>query len=48
MKSGFLNMLENYEDFFKTKAFLEITKTIEELVKIDEILRKFLCLPAAD
>lgn len=48
MKSGFLNMLEDFEDFFKTKAILEINKSIEELVEIDEILRKFLCLPAAD
>jgi hypothetical protein len=32
-------MLEDFEDFFKTKAIFEITKTIEELVEIDEILR---------
>ena len=41
-------MLEDFEDFFKTKAIFEITKTIEELVGIDEILRKFFCLPPAN
>jgi len=40
-------MLENFEDFFKTKAALEITKNIGELVEVDEFLRKFLCLPTA-
>ena len=48
MKSGFLNMLEDFEDFFQTKAVLEITKNIDEIIEVDEILRKFLCLPAAN
>jgi hypothetical protein len=41
-------MLEDFEDFFENKASLEITKNLEELVEVDEILRKFLCLPEAN